>query len=111
MTTTKVADQGFSLRQWFAGGTQSRGLRKPGCGHCYLRFFVVSWAGGQCFQLSRCLVVFSPHTTVRRVRLARFTREDHTYGASHPVAQGLDPPLAPSEKWKKTTVLQSKSRM
>ena len=27
-------------KQWFAGGAQSRGLRKPGCGHCYLRFFV-----------------------------------------------------------------------
>ena len=35
----KVADQRFSLKQWFAGGAQSRGLRKPGCGHCYLRFF------------------------------------------------------------------------
>ena len=30
----------FSLKQWFAGGAQSRGLRKPGDGHCYLRFFV-----------------------------------------------------------------------
>ena len=39
MTRTKVADQRFSLKQWFAGGAQSRGLRKPGCGHCYLRFF------------------------------------------------------------------------
>ena len=39
MTRTKVADQLFSLKQWFAGGAQSRGLRKPGCGHCYLRFF------------------------------------------------------------------------
>ena len=35
----QVADQRFSLKQWFAGGAQSRGLRKPGCGHCYLRFF------------------------------------------------------------------------
>ena len=34
----QVADQRFSLKQWFAGGAQSRGLRKPGCGHCYLRF-------------------------------------------------------------------------
>ena len=34
-----VADQRFSLKQWFARGAQSRGLRKPGCGHCYLRFF------------------------------------------------------------------------
>ena len=33
----QVADQLFSLKQWFAGGAQSRGLRKPGCGHCYLR--------------------------------------------------------------------------
>ena len=32
-------DQRFSLKQWFAGGAQSRGLRKPGFGHCYLRFF------------------------------------------------------------------------
>ena len=39
MTRTKVADQRFSLKQWFAGGAQSRGLRKPGCGHCYLMFF------------------------------------------------------------------------
>ena len=37
----QVADQRFSLKQWFAGGAQSRGLRKPGCGHCYLRFFEV----------------------------------------------------------------------
>ena len=29
MTRTKVADQRFSLKQWFAGGAQSRGLRKP----------------------------------------------------------------------------------
>ena len=35
----QVADQRFSLKQWFSGGAQSRGLRKPGCGHCYLRFF------------------------------------------------------------------------
>ena len=35
----QVADQRFSLKQWFAGGAQSRGLRKPGCGHRYLRFF------------------------------------------------------------------------
>ena len=35
----QVADQRVSLKQWFAGGAQSRGLRKPGCGHCYLRFF------------------------------------------------------------------------
>ena len=41
MTRTKVADQRFSLKQWFAGGAQSRGLRKPGCGHCYLRFFFI----------------------------------------------------------------------
>ena len=27
----QVADQRFSLKQWFAGGAQSRGLRKPGC--------------------------------------------------------------------------------
>ena len=32
-------NQRFSLKQWFTGGAQSRGLRKPGCGHCYLRFF------------------------------------------------------------------------
>ena len=32
----QVADQRFSLKQWFA---QSRRLRKPGCGHCYVRFF------------------------------------------------------------------------
>ena len=30
----QVADQRFSLKQWFVGGNQSRGLRKPGCGHC-----------------------------------------------------------------------------
>ena len=30
-----------SLKQWFAGSAQSRGLRKPGCGRCYLRFFIV----------------------------------------------------------------------
>ena len=35
----QAADQRFSLKQWFAGGAQSRGLRKPGCGHCYLSFF------------------------------------------------------------------------
>ena len=37
----QVADvaERFSLKQWFAGGAQSRGLRKPSCGHCYLRFF------------------------------------------------------------------------
>ena len=40
MTQNQVADQRFSLKQWFAGGAQSRGFRKPGCGHCYLRFFV-----------------------------------------------------------------------
>ena len=39
MTRTKAADQRFSLKQCFAGGTQSRGLRKPGRGHCYLKFF------------------------------------------------------------------------
>ena len=39
MTRIKVADQRFSLKQWLAGGTQSRGLRKPGRGHCYVRFF------------------------------------------------------------------------
>ena len=38
----QVADQRFSLKQWFAVGAQSRGLRKPCCGHCYLRFFAVS---------------------------------------------------------------------
>ena len=37
----QVADQRFSLKQWFARGSQSRGLRKLGSGHCYLRFFVV----------------------------------------------------------------------
>ena len=37
----QVADQRFSLKQWFIGDAQSRGLRKFGCGHCYLRFFVV----------------------------------------------------------------------
>ena len=26
----RVADQWFSLKQWFAGGAQSRGLRKSG---------------------------------------------------------------------------------
>ena len=31
----QVADQRFSLKQWFAGSAQSRGLKKPGCGHCY----------------------------------------------------------------------------
>ena len=36
----QAADQRFSLQQWFVGGAQSRGLRKSGCGHCYLRF---SW--------------------------------------------------------------------
>ena len=36
----QVADKRFSLKQWFAGAAQSRGLRKPGCGHCYLRFSV-----------------------------------------------------------------------
>ena len=35
----EVADQRFSLKQWFVGGSQSRGLRKPGCSNCYLRFF------------------------------------------------------------------------
>ena len=39
MTRTQVADQRFSLKQWFAGGAQPRGLRKPGCGHQYLRVF------------------------------------------------------------------------
>ena len=37
-----VADQRLSFKQWFAGGAQSRGLRKPGCGHCYLRFFALN---------------------------------------------------------------------
>ena len=36
----QVADQRFSLKQCFAGVAQSRGLRKPGCGHCYLRFLL-----------------------------------------------------------------------
>ena len=27
------------VKQWFTGGSQSPRLRKPGCGHCYLRFF------------------------------------------------------------------------
>ena len=31
----QVADQRFSLKQWFSAGAQSRGLRKPGCGRCY----------------------------------------------------------------------------
>ena len=35
----QVADQRFSLKRWFAGDAQSRGLRKPGCDHCYLRLF------------------------------------------------------------------------
>ena len=35
-------NQRFSLKKWFAGGAQSRGLRKPGCGHCYLRFFMTT---------------------------------------------------------------------
>ena len=29
MQPHSVADQRFSLKQWFAGGAQSRGLRKP----------------------------------------------------------------------------------
>ena len=37
----QVADQRFSLKQWFAGCAQSRGLRKPGGGHYYLRFFSI----------------------------------------------------------------------
>ena len=51
-----VADQRFSVKQWFAGGAQSRGLRKPGCGHCYLGFsstrcsMSVNWvACGMCY--------------------------------------------------------------
>ena len=53
MTGTKVADQRFSLKQWFAGGTQSRGLRKPGCGHCYLRFFFAKGIQHCCTTLRR----------------------------------------------------------
>ena len=34
----QVADQRFSLKKWFSGGAQSGGLRKLGCGHCYLRY-------------------------------------------------------------------------
>ena len=36
----QIADQRLSLKQWFGGGAQSRGLRKPGYGHCHLRFFI-----------------------------------------------------------------------
>ena len=36
----QVADQQFSLKQWFAAGAHSCRLRKPGSGHCYYRFFV-----------------------------------------------------------------------
>ena len=38
---SQVADHRFSLKQWFAGGAQSRGLSKPGCSHCYLRFLII----------------------------------------------------------------------
>ena len=37
----QVADQRFLVKQWFAGGTQSHRLRKPGCGHCYFKVFPV----------------------------------------------------------------------
>ena len=37
----------------FAGGAQSRGLRKPGGGHCYLRFFLFTPYGVNNVQLLR----------------------------------------------------------
>ena len=42
MTRTKVANQRFSRKQWFAGGAQSRGFSLAGCGHCYLRLFLIN---------------------------------------------------------------------
>ena len=33
----QVADQRFSLKQWFAAGAHSCRLRKSGSAHCYLR--------------------------------------------------------------------------
>ena len=36
----QVADQRFSLKQWFAVGAHYCRLRKPGSGHCYLRILV-----------------------------------------------------------------------
>ena len=35
----QVADQQFSLKQWFAAGAHSCRLRKTGSAHCYLRIF------------------------------------------------------------------------
>ena len=32
----QFGDQRFSLKQWCAGGAESRGLRKPGFGHFFL---------------------------------------------------------------------------
>ena len=34
-----VADQWFLLKQWFAGGAQSRLLRKPGCSPLLFKVF------------------------------------------------------------------------
>ena len=53
----QVADQRFSLKQWFAGGAQSRGLRKPGYGHCYLRFFNIGYLVSRTQILKWCFVV------------------------------------------------------
>ena len=36
MTSTRLASSGFSDNKGFGWGAQSRGLIKPGLGHCYL---------------------------------------------------------------------------
>ena len=61
----QVADQRFSLKECLAGGAQSRGLRKPGCCHCYLRFF-------------RNIVVEGGNTTVA-TNTNRSTQDRHTW--------------------------------
>ena len=37
----QVADQRISLKQWFAGGAQSRGLRKPACGRLLVVVIII----------------------------------------------------------------------
>ena len=75
----QVADQRFSLKQWFAGGAQSRGLRKPGCGHCYLRFFTanslltdkgikLSYAKSVCVSLLRSCSIAVTGKNVAKVK-------------------------------------------
>ena len=51
----QVADQRFSLKQWFSAGAHSWRLRKTGSAHFYLR---ISYWGGLTWQKQLCMVVW-----------------------------------------------------